>query len=92
MNLKEQLETWRLLSRILGPAFAAMVCIYGGLGVFIYFMYTFNVEHNIVKSFPSQFMIYLFFIVVLLSGVVVMLISLYQAIALTGKNASTSSS
>jgi TRAP-type C4-dicarboxylate transport system permease small subunit len=81
-HLSKLVEFITQLYNIIGPAFLAMCLMFGGIGVFTYNMYTFNVERGITDSFPSQFQINLFFYVALITGMLMVIISFYQTIAL----------
>ncbi|WCK53886.1 hypothetical protein PP175_21595 [Aneurinibacillus sp. Ricciae_BoGa-3] len=89
MDTDKAIDTILKVAKILGPVFAVMFLMYGGLGVFIYFMYTFNVSNHIANSFPSQFIIYFFFIVAIIAAFCITIIALLQSLSFDNKATET---
>lgn len=84
--LKSIIESVERYYKLLGPVFLTLLGLYAGIGAFIYYMYTFNVDHKISDSFPSQFEINLFFICALVTATLVLVIILFQTVSIHDKS------
>lgn len=73
----EQIEVFH---KLVGPVFLSFLGVFGGLGYFIYKMYSLNLKNKIEGNFPSQFDIYIFFICAMAAGMIMLVIIMLQTI------------
>lgn len=86
MGFDKLLEVLNQWYKIIGPAFIVLAIIIYGSTKFIYKMYTFNIEHKVESAFPSQFIIYVFFIWIIVVASIVLVLTILQSLKFNTTN------